>query len=337
MINNQAAKLSSVIALGIFASSCAVQNQNNSTQTSAADTSSSLGSFLSDRVKHIAETPERIAKTGSAMSGPVYKGYWNGKYVTCQPGGMPVSTESKGSGSARDKVVSQQKVTIGITPLPICDELIKTGQVQLVSQGPTSGDTSAEAVPSDYVNIEKTEIYRIFEKYPQPGGGAFAEWPRVAITVIDAPPWHLEDKIKRGPMGMVAGTKAYPTEGCWKFKAKVWESKSKSHDVGPFYHCTKDQLRMPKNKLLISYNTWSGLQGSSFTRTKLGSTGILRTDGPNYPDTPLPTSMPYQRANFGTSFTAEVACGILGATGIDFTAHNDYRVWFNLSPALEPK
>lgn len=146
MTNIQIVKLSAALALELFVSSCAVQNTNNAPPTSATDISCNLRSFVNTLGNHIAETPERIAKTGSAISGPVYQGYFNGKHVTCQPGGMPVA-ESAGPWFARDKVVYQQNVTIGITPLPICDELIKTGQVRLVTESTPIMPSAANAPP----------------------------------------------------------------------------------------------------------------------------------------------------------------------------------------------
>jgi hypothetical protein len=229
------------------------------------------------------------------------------------------------------------KMTLSAAQLITCDKLIKSGTFHRIASNSTNASASSDPVPADHRTIEQTELNLFFEKYEQPGGGQIAVWPRVAITVIDAPAWHLEDTSERMG-GRIVKSKTYPSDGCWKFKAKVWESAQKSHDVAPFYFCTGDPpQRQPINQLLIAYQIWSGLRGTSTTRVTPGSTGIRRTEGPNYPDTPLPTSAVYQRTNFGSSFTADVACGILSATGIDFSNFNDHRVWFNLAPSLEPK
>lgn len=206
----------------------------------------------------------------------------------------------------------------------------------MATAGSTVGNANSINQPTDYHSVQSSEIYHFFDKHPQPGGGNFIVWPRIAITLIDAPSWHLDDtNIRIG--GAIGGRKPYPSKGCWKFKAKIWESESISKEVQPFYHCTDDSLLIPGGDNAVAYEIWSGKVGTDITRNTQGSTGIMRTEGPNFPDTPIPSTHPYRWINFAGSFTGEVISGVLSETGIDFTAFNDHRVWLNLADHLEPK
>ena len=149
--------------------------------------------------------------------------------------------------------------------------------------------------------------------------------------MVDAPAWHLQ---KMNQPGRRVGEP--PSFGCWKFEAIIWDTETQSRPVNGFYYCTGDPIRVPGfGPGWAKYATWAGLAGANIE--KKGSTGTRRTHGPGYPDTPVPYTKAYQHADFGITFSGEVVSGILEETGFNFDKLDDYRLWINLAPSLEPK
>lgn len=201
----------------------------------------------------------------------------------------------------------------------LCDELAKAGVLVLAD---TSVSPRAGGKPADFVAFESTELSGIFERFPQPGGGRIAEWPRVAITLLEEPAWGGE---KPNAYGF-----KYPDVSCWTFRAKVWESAQASRDIPRFHICSDAVPRWPGGDTAMTYQVWGGIVGRQATP---GSTGILRTEGPLWPDNPLPVGKPREavRVNPAT-FTGDVLSKLLYNTGVDFTLPQEHRVWLNLGP-----
>lgn len=223
----------------------------------------------------------------------------------------------------------------GVAASGQCSELIQKGL--LSGGGMTAGVPGGGSRPADYRTIQATELAGFFERNPQPGAGKVAEWPRVAITLVEAPPWRYELPYVRFASGQIGPEKPEPGFGCWKFKARIWTSMTVSKEVAPFHYCSGDPMRIPAGIGTSAYQVWTGLVGTNVSRETRGSTGITRTDGPVFPDTPLPTTLAYQRANFGNSFTGRVVSGVLLATGVSFENFQEHRLWLNVDPAIAPQ
>lgn len=223
----------------------------------------------------------------------------------------------------------------GVAASGQCSELIQKGL--LGGGGAAAAPAGGGGRPADYRPIQATELAGFFERNPQPGAGKVAEWPRVAITLLEAPAWRYELPYVRFASGAIGNEKPEPGFGCWKFKARIWTSMTASKDVAPFHHCSGDAMRVPAGQGMASYQVWTGLVGSNVSRETRGSTGINRTEGPVFPDTPLPTTPAYQRANFGNSFTGRVVSHVLLATGVSFENFQEHRLWLNVDTAIAPQ
>lgn len=208
-----------------------------------------------------------------------------------------------------------------------CAELQKNGLLVSSAADASGGTPQAGGRPENSKLFSSTELSGFFEKYPQPGAGKITTWPRVVITLLEDPSWG-KDKLSQ------FNNFRPPAFGCWKFKAKIWESEKVSRDIPAFHRCTDDPLKIPGGDDQAYYAVWSGLVTPS---EKRGSTGSIRSDGPNFPDTPLPVSKRANQVKLNpVTFTGQTVSGVLYATGIDMTKP-DPRLWLNFSPQVEVK
>jgi hypothetical protein len=199
----------------------------------------------------------------------------------------------------------------------LCDDLDKAGVLVAVRGAAPAGGGK----PADFVAFSTTELAGLFERFPQPGGGRTAEWPRAAITLLEEPSW--------GPERPNAYGFKYPDLSCWKFRAKVWDSATVSRDIPAFHVCSDAVPDMPGGDVRMTYQVWSGIVTPQPT---IGSTGILRTEGPLWPDNPLPVGKPRDAGRLNpATFTGDILSVVLYNTGVDFNLQ-DRRVWLNLGP-----
>ncbi|MBS0433965.1 MAG: hypothetical protein H6933_21450 [Burkholderiaceae bacterium] len=210
-----------------------------------------------------------------------------------------------------------------------CDKLAAEGVLIAAGGGAATGPRAATGSgPAGTVPLATTELVNFFERYPQPGGGRSTSWPRVAITLMDAPSWGT-DKLSQ------FNNFRSPAYGCWTFKARIWESDKSSRELPSFHYCTDQSLKIPGGDNHAYYETWSGLVVPG---EKRGSTGINRGDGPGYPDTPLPVAKRSNQAKLNpVTFTGRVVEGVVYATGLDMSKFDDPRLWINFSPAMEAR
>lgn len=287
-----------------------------------------------------------------------------GSYDTVKPsarpaGGVCVHASEKSPAQVYDPEVVLQVTNYSTGAYRVtlygCDDLAKKGQLVLRPRLRRVDPTRAEplVVPNDYRTLKETEIAGIFLRNPQPGGDRLAEWPRVAITIVSAPDWHLDLPAREGlhehPADHEARVKRFeqtgvyekPTysmsqAGCWKFKARVWSSASASHSVEPFYFCNwKEPLRTEYGLEALAYEKWAGLYEGIAPSPDGPTTGARRTEGPVAPDTPVPFTRPYQDAEFKATWTGRLIKMMTKATGMDYR-YDDRRLWFNLDASIEP-
>jgi len=214
----------------------------------------------------------------------------------------------------------------GVITTAQCSELQKKGLLRPVG-GAVAGDSGKSGLP--YRSIHDTELDNFFERFPQPGGGKWVEWPRVAITLTDAPAW---GKDKQNVHQF-----KFPSAACWTFSARIWESEKKSRDVAPFQYCTDPPLTKHGGDTEMVYQVWGGIVGGSSGLTSTNaksSSGIQRTEGPLWPDTPLPvgTRAGHAFVNQAT-FNGMILYMLMYDTGIDFNLE-DHRVWVNVPDSL---
>lgn len=211
----------------------------------------------------------------------------------------------------------------GVVSAGSCAELQKNGLL-VASSGKASGNVQT-AKPENSKSFSSTELPAFFEKHPQPGGGKTTTWPRVAITLLEEPNWGREKLSQRNNF-------KYPSFGCWTFKAKIWDSEKTNRSIPAFHYCTDERLRIPSGDHAMVYQVWSGIVAPQETR---GSTGSKRTEGPNFPDNPLPVArMSNAKILNPVTFTGQTIAGVLYATGININKP-DPRLWLNLSAQIE--
>lgn len=204
-----------------------------------------------------------------------------------------------------------------------CAELQKKGLLTL--PGNAAGGT-ASAVSPGYRSIRDTELDGFFERHPQPGAGKWVEWPRVAITLLDAPAW---GKDKQNVHQF-----KFPSSACWSFSARIWESAQQSRDVPAFQYCTSSPLTKHGGDSEMTYQVWSGIVGGSSAMRTTGSSGIERTAEPLWPDTPLPVGSRAGQAFVNpATFNGLILYMLMYDTGIDFNLE-DHRVWVNVPEEL---
>lgn len=212
----------------------------------------------------------------------------------------------------------------GVMSSGACAELQKNNLLVLASGG--SGSAASAGQPADFKALADTELKGFFERNPQPGGGQWADWPRVAVTLVSAPAWGW-DKLDRHRF-------KFPTFACWAFRAKIWDSPKASRVIPVFHHCTNMPTRGLGGDANMIYQNWSGINLGSMTMNTRGSTGIKRTEGPNWPDTPLPVANmdTASKVNLVT-FNGLIIYNTVIALGLDFRLE-DHRLWINLAPEL---
>jgi hypothetical protein len=294
------------------------------------DALKSIGEAIGDGVGQVVkgvETGVQANLTGeSTVIGTVAVSSPMVGYVTCfkdVPGSALGATPLTNIGQARG-FPAMIVTRTGIVTSGKCDELQKNGLLV-----PVAGGASGAGRPADHRAFATTELAGFFERHPQPGGGRVAAWPRVVVTLVAMPGWGW-DRVD------VHRFKA-PGLGCWKFRATIWESESNSREVAPFHSCSDESLKVPSGDASAYYQTWSGLVGSGSQLVTPGSTGIQRTEGPVWPDTPLPVAKLSTSRQLGmVTFTGERIAGVLYATGIDFR-QRDSRLWLNVAPEIEPR
>jgi hypothetical protein len=99
------------------------------------------------------------------------------------------------------------------------------------------------------ISVRDTMLYHLFDKYPYDTQKPFAtQYPRVALTIITAPPNHAEAQQREYTGGSLRNTVA---GHCVR---KSWSSAKQSQTVGPFYWCSPQDLPkdvLPENRLTI--------------------------------------------------------------------------------------
>jgi hypothetical protein len=212
----------------------------------------------------------------------------------------------------------------GVLATGQCSELQAKGLLVAPASGGGVGGSTGR--PANFKAIADTELYNIFERFPQPGGGQWADWPRVAVTLLDAPPWGKDrQNVHRFK---------FPAMGCWTYKARVWDSATRSRDIPAFHYCTDQKLTVHGGDNSMIYQVWGGIVGGASAMNQRGSTGIQRTEGPNWPDTPLPvaTRAGHRFVNQAT-FNGTMLYMLAYDLGIDFKIE-DHRLWINIADSL---
>lgn len=183
-------------------------------------------------------------------------------------------------------------------------------------------DTIADAIrdssppPDSYhgIDFKDTELFGLFARYEAFDSRKPADqhFPRVALTVITAPPNHFRKTMDR-------------TKSCWRLRAKIWLSLEEYRFVEPFDWCTHLHL-VPPTVPLDDANAWfsAGVNGAH--------TGNIRTEGPIPPAAAIPTDLKHQEfwgaSGFGpASMNGQMLVGLLYHMGLDWTNRGDRRVW----------
>lgn len=180
-------------------------------------------------------------------------------------------------------------------------------------KGPTKGDSDPPEAFSG-LSFRNTKLNGLFSRYPYDTTKPFdQQFPRVALTVIDAPQGHyLEVHNVR-------------TRVCWKLRAKIWFSVSTSQNVESFHWCNPDDIAI--GVPLKGADIW-------FNLPKSGThTGNKRTDGFVPPEHPVPQDLRHQKLwrsadhfNTGT-LNGQMLASLLYFMGFDWSCTEDRRVW----------
>jgi hypothetical protein len=213
----------------------------------------------------------------------------------------------------------------GVVATGQCSELQAKGLL-VAAAAVGDGNTPSSGRPRNFKALADTELNGIFERHPQPGGGKWADWPRVAITLMDAPSWGKDKQnVHRFK---------FPSMSCWTYKARIWESAKTSRDIPAFHYCTDQKLVLHGGDDEMIYQVWSGIVGGSSAMNTRGSTGIRRTEGPNWPDTPLPVATRAgDRFVNPATFNGAMLYMLAYDLGINFNLE-DHRLWINVADPL---
>ncbi len=177
-----------------------------------------------------------------------------------------------------------------------------------LGSGGAAGDPK---LPDNYVPLQDSEIKDIFVRNPRTSSAT--TFPRVVVTVEDAPSWHAQIT----PPG---GADAPPGPGCWRFRARIWTDVKTSRVVKPFHLCNYDRARPPPAIDRFAFEQWGGMRVRA---DLIPSSGDVRTDGPDRPFTAVPRSVNW------LSHTNAALGSVARVTGIS-VADGDPRLWFNI-------
>ena len=193
--------------------------------------------------------------------------------------------------------------------------------LQALKKGITSGGLNGAGLPE--------EITHLFLKSPYKRGAPLDnQFPRIAFTVLDAPPNHATVLSVDG---------AAIAKGCWKLRAVIWLDGDSRKDIPPFDACMPAIAQHAKVRgALAGYWDWWGPIGQIQIFTNDETTGSERTDGPKPPESPFPQGIKYLR--YFNSVGIRVApppnifegyfwAVVLYAMDFDPTILHDRRVW----------
>jgi hypothetical protein len=177
-----------------------------------------------------------------------------------------------------------------------------------LATGTAAGDPK---LPDNYLPLWDSELKDIFVRNPRTSSAT--TFPRVIVTVEDAPPWHAQI-TPPGGMG------APPGPGCWRFRAKVWTDAKTSRTVKPFHLCNYDRSRPPPAIDRFAFEQWAGMRVRA---DLIATSGDVRNEGPDRPFTAVPRSVNW------LSHTNSALGAVARITGVS-VADGDPRLWFNL-------
>lgn len=197
---------------------------------------------------------------------------------------------------------------MGSLPEMVAASAKKALERNLGSGGAAAGDPK---LPDNYVPVQDSEIKDIFVRNPRTSGAT--TFPRVIVTVEDAPSWHAQIT----PPG---GADAPPGPGCWRFRARIWTDAKTSRVVKPFHLCNYDRSRPPPAIDRFAFEKWGGMRVRA---DLIPTSGDVRNDGPDRPFTAVPRSVNW------LSHTNAALGAVAAATGIS-VADGDPRLWFNV-------
>ena len=194
-------------------------------------------------------------------------------------------------------------------------------------------------------SVKDTPLYNLYANKPYDTTKPFTgQYPRVALTILAAPPTHA---------ALTAGAGGAPP-GCWTLHAKLWTNAQQSRDVGPFQWCMPRDLPSNTTTSYGNYNLMNtGLSRfggiarwipGALAHSMTDTTGNRRTEGPVPPDNPVPTD-PATRRYYGNNFqipSVDAGDGamfesMLDVMDFDTSINADRRVWIvKFVPASGP-
>ena len=183
--------------------------------------------------------------------------------------------------------------------------------------GGAGGAAGDPKLPDNYVPLWDSEIKDIFVRHPR--SSIATTFPRVVVTVEDAPAWH-------GQITPPGGTDAPPGPGCWRFRAKIWTDAKTSRTAKPFHLCNYDRSRPPPAIDRYAFEQWAGMRVRA---DLIPTSGDVRNEGPDRPFTAVPRSVNW------LSHTNAALGAVAAITGIS-VADGDPRLWFNLDLGSRP-
>jgi hypothetical protein len=159
-------------------------------------------------------------------------------------------------------------------------------------------------------SIGDSELAGLFNLKPlRLANGRNAQYPRVAITVDD---YFSELRVPR------------PSE-CFFMHARIWDTASKFRDVASFSVCGKD-IKEPVGGFLRADGTLN-IWNSGIATVGEDHTGSSRTEGPRFPQRPVPNG-PLDSIDISPSITTYFFVhGTMTTMNFDFS-QADPRVWF---------
>lgn len=161
-----------------------------------------------------------------------------------------------------------------------------------------------------------SEIDGLLKKHPITNANRPETWPRVAITVVSAPPSIYKTNLYTSPVG---------AQDCATYNVKVWNSPSEGRSYDGLRLCYGELYTRMQRVPMYQVPTWAQRRFWPGER----NTGSVRNDGPVPPADLFPVDPVIQTLWLDTTKTTlAFVAGPLYVLGYNWNDISDKRVWF---------
>lgn len=204
---------------------------------------------------------------------------------------------------------------------PNVGEVLQSLGVKKVEPGAANGSSfKPDSAPTQAAGKAKpligSEIDGLLKKHPITNANRPETWPRVAITVVSAPPSIYKTNLYTSPVG---------AQDCATYNVKVWNSPSEGRSYDGLRLCYGELYTRMQRVPMYQVPTWAQRRFWPGER----NTGSVRNDGPVPPADLFPVDPVIQTLWLDTTKTTlAFVAGPLYVLGYNWNDISDKRVWF---------